>query len=100
MVYGQGRNPNQFNNMQQQDVAGFGAFGNFGNMPGTGGMVGSGGGVVGFTQGGSGGEYSGGGFGAGMNMGVNSAGMGQNTARPYGSNPVFPNQNQGQPRYW
>ena len=59
---------------------------------------GSGGGT-GFPPGGGSG-----GFGRGMNiggMGVNSTGMGgQNMTRPYGNNPMFPNQNQGQPRYW
>ena len=105
MSYAQGGTPNQFNNTQQPpDPVGFGAFGNFGSMPGAAGMMGGNGVGTGFPPGGGSGGYSAGGFGRGMNiggMGVNSVGMGgQNMTRPYGNNPMFPNQNQGQPRYW
>ena len=81
---------NQFNGMQQN--AGVGAFGNFGNPP-----VGMGPGFADFTLGNSG--YNGGGFRGGI--GANPAGMGgPNITRPYMNNMMFPNQNQGPPRYW
>ena len=84
------RNNQYTNNMQHNP--GTSGYRNFGNTP----SEWMGAGSTSFPHGGV--NYSGAYNGA---VGVNPAAMGgPNIPRPYGNNQMFPNQNQGPPRYW
>merc|ERR1719412_767518 len=83
---------NQYTPNVQQQNPGAGGYGNFAPAPSD--WMGTA--PTGYPPGGGNyiGEYNGA-------VGVNPASVaGRNNQRPYGNNQVFPNQNQGPPRYW